>query len=101
MHLFSYEFLRIQNTLVFQSAAASLTSPSETWGPNANWTDHTPNIPNSINHGQISQNNNKLNAHVNNTESLGNWDDGDFEPIDEINTSMSYFVEYILKCKNK
>ena len=66
-----------------------MTSPSETWGPNANWTDHTPNIPNSINNGQ---NNNKLNAHVNNSESLGNWDDGDFEPIDEINTSELGFV---------
>lgn len=68
-----------------QSAEAELVSPSETWN-NAQWTDPAVNRPNATyvrGTTSTSTREHRLAAPQNSNDSLGGWEDGEFEPIEE------------------
>ncbi|XP_047536783.1 N-terminal kinase-like protein isoform X1 [Vanessa atalanta] len=77
-------------TLQEQPAAeAELASPSETWN-NSQWTE--PNVNNAnatyvrgprVDHRAEHRTEHRLAAHQNSNDSLGGWEDGEFEPIEE------------------
>ncbi|XP_075983042.1 N-terminal kinase-like protein yata isoform X1 [Anticarsia gemmatalis] len=65
------------------SAEAELASPSETWN-NSAWTDPALTINNAnatyVRGGRLEH---RPAAHQNSNDSLGGWEDGEFEPIEE------------------
>ncbi|KAH9636643.1 hypothetical protein HF086_003461 [Spodoptera exigua] len=63
------------------SAEAELASPSETWN-NTQWTDPIFNNANAtyVRGGRLEH---KPTAHQNSNDSLGGWEDSEFEPIEE------------------
>lgn len=83
------------------SAEADLASPSETWGPNAKWSeikqpDAKQNHTGAVNSVAPTAEKpkpemppNKPNLHQNSSDSLGGWDDGEFEPIEETGTASA------------
>ncbi|KAI8425170.1 hypothetical protein MSG28_006997 [Choristoneura fumiferana] len=71
-------------TLQEQPAAeAELASPSETWN-NSAWTDTGVNNANAtFVRPAPATKDHRLAAHQNSNDSLGGWEDGEFEPIEE------------------
>ncbi|CAB3248961.1 unnamed protein product [Arctia plantaginis] len=63
------------------SAEAELASPSETWN-NTAWIDPALNNANAtyVRGGRLEH---RPTAHQNSNDSLGGWEDGEFEPIEE------------------
>ncbi|KAL0819748.1 hypothetical protein ABMA28_007796 [Loxostege sticticalis] len=65
------------------TAEAELASPSETWN-NTQWTDPALNNANATyvrgTHARLEH---RPAAHQNSNDSLGGWEDGEFEPIEE------------------
>ncbi|XP_028038667.1 N-terminal kinase-like protein [Bombyx mandarina] len=66
------------------SAKADLVSPSETWN-NSQWTDPIVNSANAtfVRSTAGSRLEHRPAAHQNSNDSLGGWEDGEFEPIEE------------------
>ncbi|XP_026314838.1 N-terminal kinase-like protein isoform X1 [Hyposmocoma kahamanoa] len=67
------------------SAEAELASPSETWN-NAQWADPAVNRPNATyvrGTTSTTTREHRLAAPQNSNDSLGGWEDGEFEPIEE------------------
>ncbi|CAD0203839.1 unnamed protein product [Chrysodeixis includens] len=62
-------------------AEAELASPSETWN-NSQWTDPALNNANAtyVRGGRLEH---RPTAHQNSNDSLGGWEDSEFEPIEE------------------
>lgn len=73
--------------LLLQAAEAELASPSETWN-NTQWNDPAVNRANATyvrgTVGSVSgKGDHRLAAPQNSNDSLGGWEDGEFEPIEE------------------
>lgn len=70
---------------MLQSAEAELVSPSETWN-NTPWTDPGVNNANATyvrSAGGGARLEHRPAAHQNSNDSLGGWEDTEFEPIEE------------------
>lgn len=65
------------------SAEAELVSPSETWNSSA-WTEPAVNNANATYvRPALQHKEHRLAAQQNSNDSLGGWEDGEFEPIEE------------------
>lgn len=69
------------------NAEAELASPSETWNNATNWSETSVNNANATYVRPAINANSRLEhkptAHQNSNDSLGGWEDGEFEPIEE------------------
>lgn len=65
-------------------AESELASPSETWN-NSQWTDPVFNNANAtyVRGGRLEHRPSALTPHQNSNDSLGGWEDSEFEPIEE------------------
>lgn len=75
------ELLQLLTSRSHQEAEADLASPSETWN-NAQWGDGGAGV-NHAHATYVRAREPRPAAHQNSNDSLGGWEDGEFQPIEE------------------